>query len=129
MQHSFDSAEWYQNEREVGHAIRSWLASPQNKDGLKREDVHFTTKLMSNSSYESTRKSIRTSIKECGLAYIDMYLLHAPYGGKERRLECWKAVEDAIEEGEVRTGGVSNFGIKHVSFCHTLLDRIETNSY
>jgi aryl-alcohol dehydrogenase-like predicted oxidoreductase len=49
-------------------------------------------------------------------------LLHSPYGGKKKRLECWKAVEDAIDEGEVRTGGVSNFGVKHVctSPFHTL---------
>ena len=110
---SFDSAEWYQNEREVGHAIQSFLASPQNKTALKREDLFFTTKLMSNSSYDSTRKSIKASIKECGLGYIDMYLLHAPYGGRRKRLECWKAVEDAIKDGEVKTGGVSNFGGKH----------------
>ena len=73
---------------------------------------------MSNSSYDATRKSIKTSIKECGLGYIDLYLMHAPYGGKKKRLECWKAVEDAIEDGEVRMGGVSNFGIKHVSAFH-----------
>lgn len=42
--------------------------------------------------------------------------MHSPYGGKRKRLECWKAVEDAILEGEVRTGGVSNYGVKHVSY-------------
>ena len=53
---------------------------------------------------------------QCGLGYIDLYLLHSPYGGEAKRLECWRAVEDAIAEGEVKSGGVSNFGIKHVSF-------------
>ena len=49
------------------------------------------------------------------MGYIDLYLLHSPYGGKQKRLECWRAVEDAIHEGEVKCGGVSNFGVKHVS--------------
>ena len=87
---------------------------PSNKTGLKREDIFFTTKLKSNVSYDAARKSIKESIKACGLGYIDLYLLHSPYGGKTKRLECWKAVEDAIQDGEVKTGGVSNFGIKHV---------------
>lgn len=41
-------------------------------------------------------------------------MLHSPYGGKTARLESWRAVEDAIEEGEVKIGGVSNFGVKHI---------------
>ena len=59
-------------------------------------------------------------MKECGLGYIDLFLLHSPYGGKQARLDSWRAVEDAIESGEVRMGGVSNYGVKHVSFdrCH-----------
>jgi len=48
------------------------------------------------------------------LSYIDLFLIHSPYGGKKARLESWKAVEDAIEAGEVRTGGVSNYGVKHL---------------
>ena len=58
--------------------------------------------------------SIEESVRKSGLGYIDLYLLHSPYGGKEVRWECWKAVEDAIEERQVKSGGVSNFGIKHV---------------
>jgi len=54
-------------------------------------------------------------VKACGLGYIDLFLLHSPYGGPEARLTSWKAVEDAIDEGEVRSGGVSNYGVKHVS--------------
>ena len=51
-----------------------------------------------------------------GLGYVDLYLLHSPYGGAEKRRECWRAVVDAVGEGEVRVGGVSNFGVRHVSF-------------
>jgi diketogulonate reductase-like aldo/keto reductase len=111
----FDSAEWYANEREVGSAINSYLTSSANKHlGLQRREVWFTTKLKTNSSYDATRKGIKRSLERSKLEYLDLYLLHSPYGGKEKRLECWRAVEDAIEEGVVRAGGVSNFGVRHV---------------
>lgn len=111
---AFDSAEWYANEREVGSAISKFLSSDSG-NGLKREDIWFTTKLKSNVGYDETRRKIKDSIKKCGLGYLDLYLLHSPYGGKRSRLECWRAVEDAIDDGEVRAGGVSNYGVKHVS--------------
>lgn len=110
----FDSAQMYRNEREVGSAILGFLSGPSNTNNLKREDIFFTTKLASNGSYEAARKSIKQSIKACGLGYIDLFLLHSPYGGKTKRLDSWRAVEDAIEDGEIRTGGVSNFGVKHL---------------
>ncbi|KAL8861159.1 MAG: hypothetical protein Q9178_002375 [Gyalolechia marmorata] len=104
----------YRNEKEVGSAILRFLSSNSNTADLKREDIHFTSKLASNSSYNSARKSIKQSVQQCGLGYIDLFLLHSPYGGKAARLASWKAVEDAIAEGEVKTGGVSNFGVKHL---------------
>ena len=108
----FDSAQMYHNEKQVGHAILDYL---KQHPELKREDIHYTSKLASNSDYDRARKSITKSVKECGLGYIDLFLLHSPYGGKKVRLESWRAVEDAIKDGEVRIGGVSNFGEKHVS--------------
>ena len=116
----------YHNEREVGSSILAYISSPSNTSALKREDIHFTSKLASNTSYGAARKSITQSVKQSGLGYIDLFLLHSPYGGKAKRLECWKAVEDAIEDGEVRSGGVSNFGVKHVSHiqCHSFLSMI-----
>ena len=109
----FDSAQMYHNEKQVGHAILDYMK--QHPD-LKREDIHYTTKLASNSDYDQARRSIKSSVQACGLGYIDLFLLHSPYGGKKKRLESWRAVEDAIEDGEVRIGGVSNFGEKHVRF-------------
>ena len=110
-----DSAQMYHNEKESGKAILDFLSSDANTDSLKREDIHYTSKLASNSSYDTARKAIKRSVKECGLGYIDLFLLHSPYGGKQARLESWRAVEDAIDDGEVRIGGVSNYGVKHVS--------------
>jgi diketogulonate reductase-like aldo/keto reductase len=101
----------YHNEREVGQAVKDFLAA---NPGVSRDEIWYTTKLASNSSYDATRKSINQSLQVCGLDRIDLFLLHSPYGGKKARLESWKAVEDAIEAGEVTTGGVSNYGVKHV---------------
>ena len=112
---SIDSAQMYHNEREVGSSILAYISSAANTSSLKREDIHFTSKLASNTTYDAARKSIKRSVKESGLGYIDLFLLHSPYGGKAKRLECWRAVEDAIDDGEVKSGGVSNFGVKHVS--------------
>ena len=109
---AFDSAQMYHNEKDVGTAISDHLKSHPD---LKRANIHYTSKLASNSDYDSARKSISKSVKECGLGYIDLFLLHSPYGGKTARMESWRAVEDAIIDGEVKTGGVSNFGVKHVS--------------
>lgn len=114
----FDCAQMYRNEREAGKAIGDYLTSSSSSGagGLTREDVFYTTKLASNStSYDAVRKSIRKSVDACGLGYVDLFLLHSPYGGKEARLTSWKAVEDAIDEGEVKMGGVSNYGTQHVS--------------
>ncbi|KAK5746351.1 hypothetical protein LTR17_000731 [Elasticomyces elasticus] len=106
-----DSAQMYRNEKQVGKSISEYLkAHPE----VKREDIHYTTKLASNSDYSRARKSISQSVKECGLGYIDLFLLHSPYGGKQARLDSWRAVEDAIKDGEVKIGGVSNYGEKHI---------------
>ena len=105
----FDSAQMYRNEHEAGDAIRDFLSSPDNKDGLKREDIFYTSKLLDTStSYSGVRKAIKKSVDACGLGYIDLFLLHSPYGGREARLTSWKALEDAVLEGEVKSAGVSN---------------------
>ncbi|KAI0165617.1 aldo-keto reductase family 1 member E1 [Xylariaceae sp. FL1272] len=111
----FDSAQMYHNEREAGQAISKFLASDENTQGLTREDIFFTSKLASNStSYNTVRRSIKQSVDACGLGYIDLFLLHSPYGGQEARLTSWKALEDAILQGEVKSGGVSNYGVDHI---------------
>lgn len=104
----------YHNEAQVGRAIKSFLAGASNKDSLTREDLFYTSKLASNATYEVARQSIKQSVERAGLGYIDLFLLHSPYGGKTKRLESWRALEDAILDGEVRSGGVSNFGVQHL---------------
>lgn len=112
----FDCAQMYRNERQAGKAINDFLGGSENTTGLKREDIFYTSKLAScDESYDYVRRSIKKSVDESGLGYIDLFLLHSPYGGKSARLTSWKALEDAIDAGEVRSGGVSNYGSAHVS--------------
>ncbi|KAK5446321.1 hypothetical protein LTS15_010017 [Exophiala xenobiotica] len=110
-----DSAQMYRNEKDCGQAILSFLNDKAtNTAGLTREDIFFTSKLASNTNYETARHSIKQSVLASGLGYIDLFLLHSPYGGKSARLSSWRAVEDAIQDGEIKIGGVSNFGVKHL---------------
>ncbi|KAI8957787.1 aldo-keto reductase family 1 member E1 [Daldinia sp. FL1419] len=110
----FDCAQMYRNERDAGQAIREYLDGPGGSN-LTRLDIFYTSKLASNStSYQNVRRSIKQSVGVNGLGYIDLFLLHSPYGGREARLTSWKAIEDAIDEGEVKSGGVSNYGVKHI---------------
>ncbi|KAH7309725.1 aldo-keto reductase family 1 member E1 [Stachybotrys elegans] len=111
----FDCAQMYGNEQEAGKAIKDFLNSEANTERLTREDIFYTTKLSSNStSFDAVRKSITKSVQASGLGYVDLFLLHSPYGGRQARLTSWKAVEQAIKDGEVKMGGVSNYGVGHI---------------
>lgn len=67
-------------------------------------------------SYDGCKDQIQTTLKEIGdLKYIDLMLLHSPFGGTEGRLGAWKAMSEAVEAGKIRSIGVSNYGV-HVSF-------------
>lgn len=133
----FDCAQMYHNEREAGQAIRDFLASSDNVDGLTREDVHYTTKLAScDTSYAAVRRSIKQSVDACGLGYVDLFLLHSPYGGKEARLTSWRALEDAVQDGEVKMAGVSNYGVRHIEELmaskprvHPVVNQIEVHPF
>lgn len=119
---AFDSAQMYGNEKETGQAILDFLDSEQNTAGLQREDIHYTTKLSSNgTSVEQVRKSITRSVRASGLGYVDLFLLHSPYGGTQARLASWRALEGAVKDGEVKSAGISNFGVRHVSALSLLV--------
>ena len=83
-----DSARAYRNEQPCADAMRA--------SGLKREAIYFTSKVPPRSmGYEEAKKSIESTFAQTKLDYIDLYLLHAPYGGKEGRLGAWKALVEA----------------------------------
>lgn len=95
-----DTAAAYHNEEAVGAAIK--------KSGVAREKLFITSKLLwvSDASYERAKKGIETSLNKLGLDYIDLYLLHQPYGDV---IGAWKALEEAYHAGKIRAVGVSNF--------------------
>ncbi|KAJ5959837.1 Aldo/keto reductase subgroup [Penicillium vulpinum] len=102
-----DSAKVYGNELESAAAIRG--------SGLDRSKIFYTSKVPSKCmGYEKAKKAIEESIAAANLGYIDLMLIHAPYGGKEDRLGTWRALVEAQKAGHVRSLGVSNFGIQHL---------------
>ncbi len=93
-----DTATAYYNEDEVGKAVRD--------SGIPREEVFITSKLwVSHFGYERAKLGIERSLKKLGMDYMDLYLLHQPYGDVAG---AWKALEEAKAEGKIRSVGVSN---------------------
>ena len=93
-----DTAAAYFNEGDVGKAIK--------KSGIPREEIYVTSKLwMQDYGYEAAKKGIETSLKNLGLDYLDLYLLHQPYGDTAG---AWKALEEAVREGKIKSIGISN---------------------
>ncbi len=93
-----DTAVAYFNEAEVGKAIRD--------SGIPREDIWVTSKMwLQDYAYEDAKKAIDTSLEKLGLDYIDLYLIHQPYG---KINEAWKAMIEAQKAGKIRSIGVSN---------------------
>ena len=94
-----DTAASYGNEEAVGKAIKS--------SGVKRDDLFITTKLwIQSNGYEGAKRSFENSLKRLQLDYLDLYLMHQPYGDVYGE---WKAMQELYKEGRVKAIGVSNF--------------------
>lgn len=94
-----DTAQSYGNEEAVGKAIK--------RSGVKREDLFITTKLwIQTNGYEGAKKSFESSLKKLQLDYLDLYLIHQPFGDVYGE---WRAMQELYKEGKVRAIGVSNF--------------------
>ena len=100
-----DTAAIYMNEKAVGEAIKQAIS-----EGIvKREDLFITTKLwVSDFSYEGAKRGFDRSLKNLGLEYLDLYLLHQAYGDV---YGAWKAITELYNEKKIRAIGVSNFYI------------------
>lgn len=93
-----DTAAAYFNESDVGKAVKD--------SGIPREEIFITSKLwLQDYGYEAARKGLETSLEKLGLEYVDLYLLHQPYGDVAG---TWKALEEAKKEGRIKSIGVSN---------------------
>lgn len=93
-----DTAAAYFNEDEVGRAVRD--------SGIPRDELFITSKLwLQDYGYDAACKGIDASLKKLGLDYVDLYLIHQPYGDVPG---AWKAMEDAQKAGKIKSIGVSN---------------------
>jgi alcohol dehydrogenase (NADP+) len=126
----FDCAERYQNEREVGEALRVGLAA----GGIAREDIFVTTKLWnSNHRPERVEPAFEASLGRLGLDYLDLYLIHTPFAfqpGDEHDprdkngnviydegvtlLDTWRAMENLVDRGRCRAIGLSDIGLNEL---------------
>lgn len=94
-----DTAASYGNEEGVGTAVR--------KSGIPREELFITTKLwVQDASYEGAKRAAGASMKRLGLDYLDLYLIHQPFGDY---YGAWRAMEEMYREGTIRAIGVCNF--------------------
>lgn len=120
---SFDTAQYYNNELEVGNGIKA--------SGIDRKEVFITTKADTD-GYDETMRGIDESMEKLQVDYLDMMLLHWP---KPQAVESYHALEDAYEAGKIKAIGLSNFNIKETNdlidktTIMPAVDQIETNLY
>ena len=96
-----DTAAGYMNESDVGKAIID--------SGIERSEIFITSKLwLQDHGYENAKIGIENSLRLLGVDYIDLYLLHQPYGDY---LGAWKALEEAVAAGKIRSIGISNITV------------------
>ncbi|MDO5516040.1 MAG: aldo/keto reductase [Clostridium sp.] len=106
-----DTAQAYGNEEAVGNAVK--------KCGVKREELFITTKVwISNAGYDNAKKSIEESLAKLQLDYLDLVLIHQPFGDY---YGTYRAMEDLYKEGKIKAIGVSNF------YPDRLIDLIQFN--
>ena len=109
-----DTASMYDNEDGVGRALAA--------SDVPRGEIQVATKFwMDDLGYENTLKACRTSLKNLGLEYLDLYLIHWPAPQRGLYVESWRAMEKLKADGLVRSIGVCNFHAEH-------LDRIAESS-
>ncbi|PWG00466.1 aldo/keto reductase [Levilactobacillus bambusae] len=120
-----DTAAAYQNEEAVGRAI--------SKSNVNREEIFVTSKLwVSDFTYDRAKAGINASLRRLGLDYIDLYLLHQPFGDT---MGAWRALEEAYHDGKIRAIGVSNFApdqLKNLELTMTVkpaVNQIEVNPW
>jgi diketogulonate reductase-like aldo/keto reductase len=102
-----DTAKIYRNEEAVGKAIEDC--------NIDREELFVTTKLWnSDQGYDSALKAFDESMVKLGLDYLDLYLIHWPGEGPQKRHDSWRALGELQKQGKARAIGVSNFTVSHL---------------
>lgn len=121
----FDTASVYANEEAVGEAIK--------ESKIKREDLFITTKVWINEQgYENTKEAFERSLKKLGLDYLDLYLIHMPFGDY---YGSWRAMAELYKQGKIRAIGVCNFDCARLmDLCYNFeikpaINQIETHPF
>ena len=110
-----DTAKLYDNETEVGAAVRD--------SGLMRDEIFVTTKVWNtDQGYDATLRAFDASLERLGLDVLDLYLIHWPAPARDLYVDTWRAMEQLYRDGRVRAIGVSNFQPDHL---RRLLDRCD----
>ncbi|RDL37180.1 putative aldo-keto reductase protein [Venustampulla echinocandica] len=110
----------------IAYKNQEFAASAIHKSNIPREDIFFTSKIPPrNLSYENSKAQVEDTLKETNLGYIDLMLIHAPYGGREARKGAWKALLEAQEEGKIRSLGISNYGVHHLDEMEVYMKELE----
>lgn len=106
-----DTASSYQNEEAVGRAVKTC--------GIPREELFITTKAyIQEMGYDNTMKAFEDSLKRLGLDYLDLYLIHMPFGDY---YGSWRAMEELYRAGRIRAIGVCNFlPDRLLDFCYNV---------
>ena len=119
-----DCAKYYNNKRDAVEGVLKFLEKPGQT--VKREDIFYTTKIWnSDHGYKKTTAAIDAALDKLSgyskedqttrnLGYIDLVLIHSPMTNKGRRLGTWKALQEAVKAGKIKSIGVSNYGIPHL---------------
>ena len=103
-----DTADIYKNHHLVAQAIK--------EAGIQREDIFITTKVwVTNFGYDNTIKSVEKMLEELNTKYLDLVLLHWPSLKFDKIVESYKALEHLIKQGKIKSIGVSNFMIEHLT--------------
>ena len=120
-----DTAAGYMNESDVGKAIKD--------SGIPREEIFITSKLwLQDHGYENAKIGLQNSLNALGVDYIDLYLIHQPYGDVAG---SWKALEEAVDEGKIKSIGLSNNTVKYLTenlkHCRILpaVNQVECNPF
>ncbi|KAK9509229.1 hypothetical protein O3M35_006587 [Rhynocoris fuscipes] len=117
---SFDTATSYENEEDIGRALKDLLP----KYNLKREDIFITSKLApKDQGADRVYNAVIRSLKLLDVSYLDLYLIHWPgaHGidisnkeNKKLRMESWQGLEDLHKAGKLKAIGVSNYTARHL---------------
>ena len=107
-----DTAIYYRNEAVIGKAVK--------ESKIDRKEFFITSKIPEKTEYNETddtvRRSVQSSLSALDLGYIDLYLMHFPLPTDEENLRVWRVLEAFVQEGLLKSIGVSNFNLNQLAY-------------